>query len=197
MEPIRELGLIQIYTGNGKGKTTAALGLGLRASGHGFRVHMIQFMKGRGYAGELQSIPKLAPNFTISQFGRECKNSLAIQQGFAKCSACGDCFIKDRGASKEDMDMAAAAMNQAREFMQSKECDILILDEIGNALRYNLVTTADTLRLIEEKPSGMELVMTGRGMPDEVIAAADLVTEMKEIKHPYKAGISSRRGIEY
>lgn len=197
MDIIRELGLVQVYTGEGKGKTTAALGLAFRAAGHGFRVHIIQFMKGRGYAGELVSAPKMAPQLTISQFGRSCSISQEIQQGLKKCTGCRVCFIKDKGADKLDVEMAEAALNEAWDYTKNKKCDILILDEIGNALRYGLVSTEKALNLIRNKPADMELVLTGRGMPGEIYDAADLVTEMKEIKHPFKAGISSRRGIEY
>lgn len=197
MDVIRELGLVQVYTGEGKGKTTAALGLAFRAAGHGFRVHIIQFMKGRGYAGELLSAQKLAPQLTISQFGRSCSISREIQQGFKKCTGCRDCFIKDKGADKLDIEMAETALNEAWDYIKNKKCDILILDEIGNALRYGLVSTEKALELIKNKPVDMELILTGRGMPGEIYNEADLVTEMKEIKHPFKAGIASRRGIEY
>lgn len=197
MEVIKELGLVQVYTGEGKGKTTAVLGLALRAVGHGFRVHMIQFMKGRSYAGEIVAAQKLSPNFSLAQFGRGCRISSLIQQGYRKCTGCGDCFVKDRGAGKEDLEMAQMGLEQAWEYINNKGCDILILDEIGNALRYGLVTTEQVLDLIKNKPQDMELVLTGRGVPQEILQVADLVTEMKEIKHPFKAGVSSRRGIEY
>ncbi len=197
MQIIRELGLVQVYTGNGKGKTTAALGLAFRAVGHGFRVHIIQFMKGRGYAGELISADRLAPELTISQFGRNCSISTEIQRGYKKCTGCGDCFIKDRGINAEDIRMSENALDEARDFLKNKKCDILILDEIGNAFRYDLVKTDTIMDLIKIKPKDIELILTGRGMPPEICDAADLVTEMREIKHPYKSGISSRRGIEY
>ena len=197
MEITRELGLVQIYTGKGKGKTTASLGLALRAAGHGFRVHMIQFMKGRGYSGELASVQKLAPSFTISQFGRKCPFSEQIKQGYQKCTGCRKCFIKDRTPEKEDIEQVEAALDQAWGFINSNGCDVLILDEIGNALRYGLVRVNQILELINNKPEEMELILTGRGVPDKVIEAADLVTEMVEVTHPYKKSVSSRRGIEY
>lgn len=197
MDIIRELGLIQVYTGNGKGKTTAALGLALRAVGHGFRVHMIQFTKGGGYSGELISAEKLSPLFTISQFGRGCPMSSLIRKGYEKCNGCGNCFLKDRGPNSDDIETARKAINQAWEFIRNQECDILILDEIGNALKYNLVSLEQILEIMKEKPAEMELILTGRDMPEEVITQADLATEMKEIKHPYQKGVSSRRGIEY
>jgi len=197
MQVINELGLIHVYTGKGKGKTTAALGLGFRAAGHGFRVHMIQFMKGRCYSGELTAAQRLTPLFTISQFGRGCRIGSLIKQGYKKCNGCGDCFIKDRGATKDDFEHTQLAMQEALDFMQGAKSDLLILDEIGNALRYNLVTIEQVKDLIKAKPEKTEMVLTGRGIPDEILELADLVTEMKELKHPYKKGISSRRGVEY
>jgi len=197
MEIIKELGLVQVYTGEGKGKTTAALGLAFRAVGHGFRVHIIQYLKGRNYAGELFSAQKLAPNLTISQFGRGCRISALIQQGYKKCTGCGNCFIKDRGVDKEDFEFIEMAMGQAWDFVDNRKCDILVLDEIGNAIRYGLVTSNQVLELIKAKPADMEIILTGRGISQEVLDAADLVTEMKMVKHPFKKGIPSRRGIEY
>ncbi len=197
MHIIKEFGLVQVYTGEGKGKTTAALGLAVRAVGHGFRVHMIQFMKGRCYAGELSVANKLAPLFTISQFGRGCKIASLIRQGYKKCTGCGDCFVKDRGPQKEDLEHAQLGLQEALDFMKGNACDILILDEIGNALRYKLVTVKQVIDLIKIKPPNMELVLTGRGIPEEICELADLVTEMKAAKHPFKKGVSSRRGIEY
>lgn len=193
----KEFGLVQVFTGTGKGKTTASLGLALRAVGHGFRVHMIQFMKGHGYTGELAVASKLSPLFTISQFGRGCRYAALIRQGYKKCRACGECFVKDNGVTADDMECVQLAVNEAEEFMRNKACDILILDEIGNVLRYKMMTTEQVLDLIRKKPKDMELVLTGRGIPAEIIEAADLVTEVKEVKHPFKKGVSSRRGIEY
>lgn len=197
MDVIRELGLVQVYTGEGKGKTTAALGLAFRAVGHGFRVHMIQFMKGRGYAGELISAQKLLPHFTISQFGRSCENSEEIRQGTKKCTGCRNCFTKSRGTDQRDFELSDMALAEAVSYIIDNKCDILILDEIGNALRYGLVSTERVLDIIKKKPKKMELILTGRGVTPEILTAADLVTEMKEIKHPFKQGITSRRGIEY
>lgn len=197
MPIINELGLIHVYTGKGKGKTTAALGLGFRAAGHGFRVHMIQFMKGRSYAGELTAANKLSPLFTISQFGRGCRIGSLIKQGYKKCNACGDCFIKDRGVNEEDLEYTGFALQEARDYMLAEACDMLLLDEIGNALRYKLVTVEQVIDLIKLKPEKVELILTGRGIPEEILQLADLVTEMTEIKHPYKKGIASRRGVEY
>ncbi len=192
-----EFGLVQVYTGNGKGKTTASLGIAARAVGHGFRVHMVQFTKGRCYAGELSLSQRLGPQFTISQFGRGCRIGVLIKQGYKKCTGCGDCFLKDRGPNEEDFEHARLGFEEALEYLSEGKCDILILDEIGNAIHYNLVTTDQVIQMIKNKPDNIELILTGRGMPHEIMALADLVTEMKEIKHPYKNGVGSRRGIEY
>ena len=192
-----EFGLVQIYTGNGKGKTTASLGLALRAVGHGFRVHMIQFTKGRCYAGELATAQKLSPLFTVSQFGRGCRIGALIRQGYKKCTSCGDCFLKDRGPDEGDFEYARFGYEEAMEYLSEGRCDILVLDEIGNAIRYNLITTAQVIELIEKKPGNIELILTGRAIPEDITELADLVTEMKEIKHPYKKGVKSRRGVEY
>lgn len=197
MQKIKEFGLVQVFTGKGKGKTTASLGLAFRAVGHGYRVHMIQFMKGRCYAGELTTAARLSPLFTISQFGRGCRIGALIKQGYKKCTGCGDCFVKDRGVSSEDFEYAQMGLQEATEYLQAGACDILILDEIGNGLRYNLITTQQVIDIIKNKPGNIELVLTGRGIPNEIVELADLVTEMVEIKHPYKKGVASRRGVEY
>ena len=193
----KEFGLVQIYTGNGKGKTTASLGLAARAVGHGFRVHMIQFTKGRCYAGELAITQRLAPHFTISQFGRGCRIGVLIKQGYKKCTGCGDCFLKDRGPDVDDFEHARLGFEEALEYLSEGKCDMLILDEIGNAIRYNLVTIDQVVKLIKDKPDNIELILTGRAIPEQITELADLVTEMREVKHPYKKGVTSRRGIEY
>lgn len=193
-----ELGLVQIYTGPGKGKTTAALGLAFRAAGHGFRVHIIQYMKGSFYAGELQSIARAFPIITIAQYGKGCPYSGLIRQGKQKCKGCGQCFIRGGQPTQEDHDLAQMAYADSLECAQSGEIQMLILDEIGNALRYNLVSIGQVLELIQSKHPKTELVLTGRGMPEEIQAAADLVTQLTDIKHPYREkGIGSRRGVEY
>lgn len=195
--PRLEKGLVEIYTGNSKGKTTCAMGLALRAVGHGFKVYVIQFMKGSTYTGELYSSQRLSPNLEIVQFGRGCPSAALIKSGFAKCTGCGQCFAKGKG-QLEDKNIAAMAYSHAKEILTSDDYDIVILDEINNCLKYELVTVQQILDLIELKPERVELVMTGRYFPpEEIIDAADLVTEMKQIKHPYEKGISSRRGVEY
>lgn len=188
-------GLVQVYTGEGKGKTTAALGLGLRASGHGFVVEMIQFLKGTGYTGELEAV-KTIDNFNINQFGKKCPHLEQIKAGVMNCEACGNCFVNDDNW-EEHQKFVIAAHQYSQKILGEGTADIVILDEINNALRYDFLTTADVLTLIEQKKPKTELILTGRGLPNKILTRADLVSEIKKIKHPFEQGIASRRGIEY
>lgn len=171
-----EFGLVQVYTGNGKGKTTAALGLALRAVGRGLRVYMMQFMKGQSYS-ELTSARLLAPQLTLEQVGR-------------------DCFIRKGAVDPVDVALAQDAFVRARQLVVSGDYDLVILDELNCAVDFELVAVADVLALIRAKAPRTELVMTGRNAHPEVIEAADLVTEMREIKHYFNAGQPARPGIE-
>jgi cob(I)alamin adenosyltransferase len=173
---IKHQGLVQVYTGKGKGKTSAALGLGLRAAGHGFRVCMIQFMKGQIYYGELEAV-KLIPNFTIRQFGRPD-------------------FVDRTNLDPQDIELARAGLAQAREVMESGKVDFLILDEINCAIDWGLIPEEDVIELIRARPANMELVLTGRYATKRIIELADLVSEVHEIKHPYQKGIPARLGCE-
>lgn len=175
--PKFERGLIQVYTGNGKGKTSAAFGLALRAVGRGMRVFMIQFIKGGFDYGELYVVDKL-PNLTLKAFGRGK-------------------FVTEKPAGKEDVELAGQALALAEETIKGGRYDVVILDEVNVALSLKLISLEKFLRLIKEKPKHVELVLTGRDAPEEIIEAADLVTEMREIKHPYKKGLPARKGIEY
>ncbi len=169
--------MVQVYTGNGKGKTTAALGLAMRAVGQGLTVHMIQFMKGNIEYGELKTARRLAPDLTITQMGRET-------------------FVDRDNPDEEDRQWAVKGMKLAEELLAKEGLDVLILDEINVAVDFKLVSTEEVLSLIRRKPDRLELVLTGRYAPVEVVKAADLVTEMLEIKHYYHRGIESRRGFE-
>lgn len=172
-----EKGLVQVYTGNGKGKTTSALGLAMRALGHGASVTVIQFMKGWKDYGELVSASKFE-GLEIIQTGRP------------------DYVYKGK-EQPEDYDEAKRGIETAREVMNSGKCDMLILDEINVALEYGLIPLDSVMELIKNKPYEMELVLTGRGAHREILGLADLVTEMRELKHPYNEGISARKGIEF
>lgn len=170
-------GLIQLYTGDGKGKTTAALGLALRAAGHGLRTYIGQFMKGVDY-GELESIGRLQPYVTIEQYGQPT-------------------FVHLHEATPEDVERAREGLEKARAAMFGGAYDIVVLDEVCVALHFELLTLDQILALIEEKPTHVELVLTGRRAPPELVERADLVTEMREVKHPYTQGVEAREGIEY
>jgi len=168
-------GYIQVYTGSGKGKTTAALGLALRAAGAGFRVYIAQFVKGMKYS-ELDILPRLSDYITLKQYGR-------------------DCFI-ERDPTNEDIQAAQEGLKEVKEIMCSGAYQMIILDEANIATYFNLFSADDLLDFMRAKPEGVELVITGRKADTRVIEAADLVTEMKEIKHYYQKGIEARAGIE-
>ena len=191
-------GLVQVYTGEQKGKTTAALGLGLRAVGHGFSVYMISFLKGGLYTGELAAVERLYPLFKIVQFGRGCPDASLIRAGLLECRpGCRICFIHRDRITERDRETQNLAFAQAQEIVRNGTADLVILDEVLNALSYGLVELEALLELIRSRPPGVELVLTGRSAPPEIIEVADLVTEMRQIKHPFSRGIRSRRGIEY
>jgi cob(I)alamin adenosyltransferase len=196
--PRLEQGLIQVYTGNSKGKTTAALGMGLRAIGHGFFVCMIQFLKGGAYTGELLAAQRLYPNLTIRQYGITCPYSALIRQGEAKCRGCGKCFMMEKGKPTEEaMELVGLAWKAAQDAISSEAYDIVILDEINHVLNFKMLPVTDVLSFLSRKPARVEVILTGRNAPPELVAAADLVTEMNLVKHPFQRGIKSRRGIEY
>ncbi len=170
-------GLIQVYTGNGKGKTTAALGIALRAVGHGLKVLVIQFMKGNIRYGELESSKKLSPYLTIKPTGRET-------------------FVSKTNPDPIDVRLAREGFALAKKAISNKEYDIIILDEINVAVDYGLIPLSDLLHLIDSKPETVELILTGRNAKPEIIDRADLVTEMVDRKHYYDKGIKARKGIE-
>ncbi|NLK01155.1 MAG: cob(I)yrinic acid a,c-diamide adenosyltransferase [Clostridia bacterium] len=168
-------GFIQVYTGEGKGKTTAAFGQALRAVGRGLKAAIIQFLKD-GNSGEVISMGRLAPEMRVFSFGGE-----------------GFCLRP----SQEDFLNAQRGLAKAEDLMGSGGLDILILDEICMAVHLGLVKEASVLKIMKEKPCQMELILTGRNASKGIIEYADLVTEMKTIKHPYTGGIKARLGIEY
>ncbi|BCS55854.1 cob(I)yrinic acid a,c-diamide adenosyltransferase [Geobacter sp. SVR] len=171
-----ERGCIQVYTGNGKGKTTASLGLAVRAVGRGLRACVFQFIKGGGPYGEHLIAEKLGPLFTIIQSGRP---------GWV-----------NKSDISEDRRIAQEALERVTRLLVSGDYDLVIMDEILGAIGFGLIDTEQVLELMRQKPPTVELVLTGRNAPEEIIAAADLVTEMREIKHYYKAGVPARTGIE-
>ncbi|MCO5386762.1 cob(I)yrinic acid a,c-diamide adenosyltransferase [Desulfosporosinus sp.] len=171
-------GLVQIYTGNGKGKTTAAFGLALRAVGHGFRVFIIQFMKGNDGYGELDGIKRLSPECQLEHYG-------------------GAGWVHKGENLEENIVEAKKAFSSAQEIIFSGDWDIVILDEILNAIWFELIPESEVMELLTKKPSHVELILTGRNASEDMIEKADLVTEMVVKKHPYEKGIMSRQGIEF
>jgi cob(I)alamin adenosyltransferase len=172
-----EQGLIQVYTGGGKGKTTAAIGLALRAAGHGLLVHIIQFMKGWPHYGELIALQH-QPCITLVQFGRPE-------------------FVDPDHPDPVDIQRAHDAWEYSLDVLLHGDYDLVVLDEINVALDYGLVSLKQVLALLDAKPAHVELVLTGRGAHPQVVERANLVTEMRELKHPYAAGVGAREGIEY
>jgi cob(I)alamin adenosyltransferase len=170
-------GYIQVYTGDGKGKTTAALGLALRAAGRGLKTYIGQFLKGRIY-GELMAVRKLSPFIKIERFGRT---------GFIHVTDDPDV---------EDIRRARRGLAKCRAAMLSGCFDIVVCDEINIALDFKLLSEAEVLAFLDEKPEDVEIILTGRRAPAAVLRRADLVTEMKEVKHYFKKGVVARPGIE-
>ncbi len=170
-------GYIQVYTGKGKGKTTAALGLALRAAGHDMRVYIGQFLKGQLY-GELLSAKKLLPLIKIEQFGRK---------GFIHVT---------KNPDEEDKQRAKKGLKRCLDAMLSRQYRIIILDEINVALYFNLLDEKEVHEFLDKKPPETEIVLTGRYAPSSILKRADLVTEMKEKKHYFAKGVRARDGIE-
>ena len=168
-------GYIQLYTGDGKGKTTAALGLALRASGHSLRTYIGQFMKGQRY-GELEAL-RDHPLITLEQYGDP------------RC-------IRREEVTAEHVGQARQGLERAREAMLSGDYDLVVLDEINVSIWFGLLETEEVLALLDQKPEHVEVVLTGRRAPQALIDRADLVTEMREVKHYYQQGVTARVGIE-
>jgi len=173
-----EKGLVQVYTGDGKGKTTAALGLALRAVGRGLKVVIIQFLKADGSTGELISARRLWPELEIKSMGKTG-------------------FIGPDGPTAQDVSLARAALDEARNIIRKGACDVLVLDEINVALSLGLVSEAAVLELMTNKPPFLELILTGRGAPHSILEKAHLVTTMSSTRHYFDQGQSARHGIEH
>lgn len=171
-------GLILVYTGDGKGKTTAALGLALRASGHGAKIFMVQFRKSDPGYGEIQAINKFLPNFT------------AVQSERSRITGRG-------GFEQADIDDAVNVFNKGKEALLSGDYDLVIFDEINFAVDFGLLPLDDVLDMLKQRPQRADVVLTGRNAPQAIVALADLVSEVREIKHHYKAGVLAQKGIEF
>jgi cob(I)alamin adenosyltransferase len=173
-------GIVIVYTGSGKGKTTASLGVGLRAIGHGLRVCMVQFIKGEWHYGELDSIKKLEPDFELIVAGK----------GFIG-------IIDDDHAFEEHVRAAKTALDIVEQKISLGIFDIIILDEINYAVHLGVLQLADVMKILQNRPKHLSLILTGNHACEEIITLADLVTEMREIKHPYKKGIKAKMGIDF
>ncbi len=168
----RKRGIVYVFTGDGEGKTTAALGLGLRAIGHGKNVVVIQFMKGRKHVGEYQ-VQKSLKNYEVYQFGKEQ-------------------FVDLKNPDQEDLELAKKGLDFAKEIMKRKP-DVLILDEINILMDCNLIKVNDVIKIIKETPKGMILILTGRNVPEKIIKEADIVSYIKNIKHIFDYGIFGKK----
>ncbi|MBA3824751.1 MAG: cob(I)yrinic acid a,c-diamide adenosyltransferase [Ktedonobacterales bacterium] len=173
-------GLLIVYTGGGKGKTTAALGMALRAVGYGHRVLIVQFIKGSWHYGELTSIQRLAPEVELLQGG----------EGFVG-------IVDDKLPIEDHVAAAQAALAMARTKIATDVYDLVILDEINYAVQLGLITLEEVKQLVAARPTRLDLVLTGNHAHEDLIAMADLVTEMREIKHPYQQGQSAKKGIDF
>ena len=170
-------GLVQVFTGEGRGKTSAALGAVVRALGNGLRVFIVAFMKAGQPSGEWEILAGLQ-NVSVARFGTRT-------------------FVNPDNPGPEDREQAAQALKAAREAMLSGDYELVVLDEVNVAVAWKLVELDEVLRLIEDKPGNVELILTGRSADKEIVRAADLVTEMLNIRHPYEKGTVARKGIEY
>ncbi|MDO9288532.1 MAG: cob(I)yrinic acid a,c-diamide adenosyltransferase [Thermodesulfovibrionales bacterium] len=173
-------GYIQVYTGNGKGKTTASLGLALRAAGAGLKVFIGQFIKKRR-CSEHKALERFKDLITVKQYGT----------GFVRKAE-----SREQRAETKAIEAAGKGLEEIKKVIASKKYNLVILDEINVALHYNLLDVEEILSLLDAKPLNVEIVLTGRYADGRIIERADLVTEMKEIKHYYKKGVKARRGIE-
>lgn len=175
-----EQGLVQVYTGEGKGKTTAAIGQGIRAYGNGLKVYMIQFLKG-GKTGELTTIDELGENFKIFRFEKPKDFTWNL--------------------SKEELEDLKLEIKDGYNFIldviNEEKCDLLIIDEIMAVLSNKFLTVEEVVYILDNKPKNMEIILTGRNVPEEIIQKSNLVTEMKCIKHYFEEGVPAREGIEY
>ena len=177
---MRKDGLVIVYTGGGKGKTTAALGIALRAAGYHQKICMIQFIKGSWHYGELDSVKRLEPDFEI----------IAAGKGFVG-------IIDDNSPREEHKKVAQEAIKICKEKIQSGKYDIIILDEVNYAINLGLIDVEAVLDFIKSKPIELNLILTGNHAKREIIQVADLVTEMKEVKHPFQLGIEAKKGIDF
>lgn len=184
--------MITVYTGNGKGKTTSAMGEALLSLGLGKRILMLQFLKGSTYTGELTALYRLG--IPLIQFGVGCRWAAMIRTGLKHCTNCGECFRNNRDP-KIALELIQEALDYLSEVLKSQEFDVIILDEISHALNHGFLRLEELLLLLEDNTP--QWILTGRRMPVELLPYANSWWELKEFKHPFQEGLPSRRGIEY
>ncbi|MFQ5621308.1 MAG: cob(I)yrinic acid a,c-diamide adenosyltransferase [Candidatus Nanoarchaeia archaeon] len=205
---MNNLGLTHVYTGDGKGKTSAAMGLATRAVGQGCKVFIVQFMKGGAYTGEMVAAKNFLPNIQFEQYGRHCIKEekqmklMGMEMGIhyfdyvrdnIECGTCRYCFLNDDLQAK----FVQEALDRALHLVSSGEYDLVILDEIITAVQFGFLKSHEVTHVIEKKAENTELVLTGRGATQDIKDAADYVTIMQQDKHPIDKGIFARRAIEY
>jgi len=185
---------LTVITGNGKGKTTAAMGRAALAAWTGEKVLVIQFLKGTGYTGELQSAEQWSDHFVIKQFGAGCLHSAEIRQGLGECRRCGSCFRANKLPENRFVDQA---FDYARQAVESGQWDLLVLDEVSHAINKGLLDLTEFVAWLQVVTPKVRLVLTGRNMPLELIAMADEATSCEMVKHPISQGIFGRWGVGY
>lgn len=200
-----KLGLVHVYTGDGKGKSTTAFGMALRGIGQNFKVKIIQFLKGGYYTGEYIAIQNFLNHLIdIEQYGKMClKENVQVKLGDVykgfyvrtddDCGDCRYCFTSDA----EEKEFVSRALARAKKVINSGQYDLVFLDEINNCIAKGLISVDEVLEMIATKPENMELILTGRNAPDKIKEVADLVTNMQMEKHPFEKGVFARRGIEF
>lgn len=190
-------GRIHVLTGNGKGKTTSALGMAMRAAGGGLRVIMIQFLKTSNRYGELKAALGLAPEFEIVQMGPDCVRLSEDPSADAECTGCMRCHVDPKNPRVTDLDAARKAIEFAEECLTGEDYDLVILDEINYAVGFNLISAEEVLEVLRRRRPEVEVVLTGRNAHQAILDVADYVTEMREVKHPLRHEEQARKGIEY
>ncbi|MDP2666291.1 MAG: cob(I)yrinic acid a,c-diamide adenosyltransferase [Candidatus Diapherotrites archaeon] len=194
-KPFLERGMVHVYTGDGKGKTTASLGLAFRAMGYGMKVYMVQFLK-IGYTGEALALRRFGLPMSLESFNVTCKNQASHDADIAAgvfSGYCRDCFVP----TQYDAPMAEKAFLKGKEAVDSGKYDLVIFDELNVALNMKLLSVSTVLEMLAAKPPHTEIVLTGRNAPAEVIGVADYVTRMELHRHPYMKKIYARKGIEF
>lgn len=192
-----KLGCIHVLTGEGKGKTTCALGMAMRAAGGGLKVIMIQFLKTSNRYGELKTAKRLSPEFEIVQMGPECARLASEPSADPECTGCMQCHVDPKNLRVTDLDAARRGLELAERCLTEKQYDLVILDELTYTIAFGLLPLGEVEALLRRKLPDIEVVITGRDAHPRLLEVADYITEMREVKHPLQRGERARKGIEY